>query len=92
MQTSFDENLGIVGPEGQDGANRWGRALGARPPHPRTRPDTTPLPYPNGHNPGKIDVCLKSCAGLALRCTVIKAHLDLWPKSDLFITLLAPQL
>ena len=40
--------------------------LGARPPHPRNGPDTTPLPYPNGQNPGKTEVCLGSCIGVGL--------------------------
>ena len=43
-----------------------GRAFGARPPHPRNGPDTTPLPYPNGQNPGKTEVRLGSCVGVGL--------------------------
>ena len=42
------------------------RALGARPPHPRNGPDTTPLPYPNGQNPGKTKVHLGSRVGVGL--------------------------
>ena len=66
MQTSFDENTGIFGPDGQDGVNGCGRALDARPPHLRTRPDTTPNPHPNGQNPDKIDVRLGSRGGVGL--------------------------
>ena len=40
--------------------------LGARPPHLRNGPDMTPLPYPNGQNPGKKEVCLGSCVGVGL--------------------------
>ena len=40
--------------------------LGARPPHPRNGPDTTPLPYPNGQNPGKTEVRSGSCVGVGL--------------------------
>ena len=36
------------------------RAFGARPPHPRNGPDTTPLPYPNRQNPDKTNVRLGS--------------------------------
>ena len=32
----------------------------------RNGPDTTPLPYPNGQNPGKMEVCLGSCIGVGL--------------------------
>ena len=42
------------------------RAFGARPPHPRNGPDMTPLPYPNGHNPGKTEVRLGLCIGVGL--------------------------
>ena len=66
MQTSFDENMGIFGLDGQDEANGCGRALGAWPPHPRTRPDTTPNRYPNGQNPDKTDVRLGSRGGVGL--------------------------
>ena len=48
------------------GANGCSRALGARPPHPRTGPDMTPLPNPNRQNPGKTDVCLGSRGGVGL--------------------------
>ena len=41
---------------GQDGAKGCVRALGARPPYPRTDPETTPLPYTNGQNLSKMDV------------------------------------
>ena len=41
-------------------------AFGAQPPHPRNGPDTTPLPYPNGQNPGKMEVHLGSCVGVGL--------------------------
>ena len=68
LETSFDENLGIFGPGGQDGANGCDRALGARPPHPRTGPDTTPSPYPKGQNPAKPDIRLGSRGGVGLMC------------------------
>ena len=42
------------------------RAFSARPPHPRNGPDTTPLPNPNGQNPGKTEVRLGSCVGVGL--------------------------
>ena len=42
------------------------RAFGARPPHPRNGPDTTPLPYPNRQNLGKTEVHLGSCVGVGL--------------------------
>ena len=42
------------------------RALGARPPHSKTRPDTTPNPSPNGQNPDKADVRLGSRGGVGL--------------------------
>ena len=29
-------------------------------------PDTTPLPYPNGQNPGETEVRLGSCVGVGL--------------------------
>src|SRR3954468_21635527 len=57
----------ILGPDGQDGAKGCGRALGARPPHPRTGPNTTPNPYPKGQKPDKTDVRLGSRGGVGLR-------------------------
>ena len=42
------------------------RALDARPPHPRNGPDMNPLPYPNGQNPGKMEVHLGSWIGVGL--------------------------
>ena len=56
----------FLGPGGRDGAKGCGCALGARPPHPRTGPDTTPNPYPNGQNPDKTDVRLGSRSGVGL--------------------------
>ena len=56
------------------GQNGCGHALGARPPHPRTGPDTAPNSYPNRQDPDKTDVHLGSRGGVGL---IIKQQLVL---------------
>ena len=59
---------------GQDGANGCGRAVGARPPHPMTGPDTTPNPYPNGQKPDKTDIRLGLRAGVGLMQSAVRGQ------------------
>ena len=53
-----------------------GRAFGARPPHPRNGPNTTPLPYPNRQNLGKTEVHLGSCIGVGLTSGTVVEETD----------------